>query len=105
MNHFTDKDGFNGIRSQPSWIFKASQPPASHHPVGAYFTTYEADEPHLAKKLFLPRSKLAYIFAFTESHPLSRLPGGRGRLGKIWFSPVDYLVPDSHRLGCGETGL
>lgn len=105
MNHFTDKSGYNGIRSNSTWRFVACQPPARRHPKGAYFTTYEKDEKHLAKKLFVPRRKLEYLFAFNDCGGLERLPGGRGRLGKIWYSPSDYLVEKQEQLGSGETGL
>ena len=59
MNHFTDKEAFNAIGSQPTWTFKAVQPRAEHHPVGAYFTDYEPTEPNLSKKIFVPVVKLA----------------------------------------------
>lgn len=105
MNHFTDTAGFNAIRSQPTWVFRAEQPRARHHPVGTYFTTYEPTEPNLSKKIFVPVAKLAYAFSFTPPSPLEPLPGGRGRLGRIFYSPTDYSVEKPFQLASGETGL
>jgi hypothetical protein len=98
MNHFTNKEGFDGIRSQPTWSFRASQPRAAHNPVGAYFTDYPPDEHNLAVKLFLPREKLHYIFAFSDRGNLLPLPGGRGRLKRIFYSPVTYEVDRSRQM-------
>jgi hypothetical protein len=36
--HYTDKSGWNGIRSQKVWRFEACRPQAIHRPIGAYFT-------------------------------------------------------------------
>ena len=105
MNHFTDKDGFNAIRSQPTWLFKAEQPRSPSSPVGAYFTTYEATEPNLSKKIFVPAVKLAFVFKFTPPTALVPLPGGRGRLKTIFYSPVDYPVDRAHQLEAIPTGL
>jgi hypothetical protein len=106
VNHFTDKEGYNAIRSQPDWLFKAVQPRAKQNPVGAYFTDYPPNEPNLAKKIFVPRDKLAFVFQFTPPSPLLSLPGNRGRLGRIFYSPVDYRVPeDSPNRQAGATGL
>lgn len=92
MNHFTNRDGFNGIDSQPDWPFRACQPLAPQNPAGAYFTTYPPDEPRLSVKIFVPKEKLAYLFAFTDLGDLKQLPGGRGRLRRIFYSPTDYIV-------------
>jgi len=102
MNHFTDLPGWNAIRSQRAWLFKASKPPGDH-PFGAYFTTLESGEPNLATKLRIPREKLGYVFSFKEREPtdLSPLPGGRGRF--IFFSPKDYEVEEARQLRSGET--
>ena len=104
MNHFTDRTGFNGIGSQPTWLFKAAQPLATHHPPGAYFTDYPPHEPNLAKKLFVPRSKLEYVFSFDPPTPLTPLPGGRGRLGRIFYSAHDYKVEPAYQRGVAPTG-
>jgi hypothetical protein len=37
MNHFTNRDGYNGIVAASPWLFRAGQPPGGH-PFGAYFT-------------------------------------------------------------------
>src|SRR5262245_24379670 len=103
MNHFTDKSGFDAIRSQEAWTFRAEQPRAQHHPVGAYFTTYDENEPNPSKKIFVPVAKLAYRFSFSPPTALKPLPGGRGRLRKIFYSPVDYVVLKEHQLLVGET--
>jgi hypothetical protein len=92
MNHFTNKEGFDGIRSQPTWVFKARQPRAAHQPVGAYFTDYPPTEPNLATKLFVPKEKLAFVFMFQDRKDLLPLPGNRGRLKRIFYSPTDYGV-------------
>jgi hypothetical protein len=36
--HYTDRDGWNAIRSQSVWRFKASQPNDPDRPAGCYFT-------------------------------------------------------------------
>ena len=105
MNHFTNKDGYNAIGSQPIWTFKAYQPLAKHHPVGAYFTTYPPTEPNLAKKLYVPKEKLSHMFSFSPPRDLVPLPGGRGRLERIFYSPTDYLVPGENQDGHGPTGI
>ena len=105
MNHFTDKTGYNAIRSQALWTFKAVQPRSPNNPVGAYFTTYEPEEPNLSKKIFVPVVKLAFVFKFNEPTPLLPIPGGRGRLGKIFYSPTDYDVDEEHKVEAKETGL
>jgi len=105
MNHFTDREGYNGIRSQPTWLFKAAQPPQTRHPVGAYFTTFGPDEPNLFKKLFIPNAKREFIFSFTPPVPLQLLDEKRGKVHQIYYSPADYSVPRSHQISHGPTGL
>ncbi|MBI4817406.1 MAG: hypothetical protein HY791_14185 [Deltaproteobacteria bacterium] len=105
MNHFTNKAGFNGIRSHPVWKFLALQPPPVTHPPGAYFTDYAATEPNLAKKLRIPREKLRYLFQFEPPTPLLPLPGGRGQFKRIFYSPNDYLVARDFQGYHGESGL
>jgi len=97
MNHFTDKTGYDGIRSQPRWFFRSSQPRARHQPAGAYFTTYEPNEPNLSIKIFVPRDKLQFLFSFQDTGDLLPLPGGRGRLGRIFYSPDDYRVDEARQ--------
>jgi hypothetical protein len=105
MNHFTNQGGYNAIGSQPTWNFKAYQPLARHHPVGAYFTTYPPTESNLAKKLYVSKGKLSYVFSFAPPQPLQPLPGGRGRLERIFFSPTDYPVPRENQDSHGPTGI
>jgi hypothetical protein len=105
MNHFTGRDGFNAIGSQPTWLFKAEQPRSPNSPVGAYFTTLEPNEPNLSKKIFVPVVKLAFVFKFKPPTELVPLPGGRGRLKTIFYSQVDYSVDQPYQLEAGPTGL
>jgi hypothetical protein len=104
MNHFTNKEGFDGIRSQPTWVFKARQPRAKHNPVGAYFTDYAPTEPNLATKLFVPKEKLAFVFMFQDRNDLLPLPGNRGRLKHVFYSPIDYVVTREGQEYHGPTG-
>lgn len=89
MLHYTDQEGWNAIRSQVDWLFRAYQPPGNH-PLGAYFTTLPPNTPNLAKKLRIPRRKLEFVFCFLRNDGLLQLPGGRGDY--VWYSPSDYLV-------------
>lgn len=102
MQHYTDKDGFDVIGSQPTWKFVAAKPPGDH-PFGAYFTTLGPDTPHLAKKLRIPRTKLAFRFEFTGEDGLEPLDGGRGAF--IRLSRVDYFVEQPRQIFKGETEL
>ena len=54
MLHYTNQNGWNSIRSQLNWLFRAQQPPGDH-PLGAYFTTLPPSTRNLAKKLRIPR--------------------------------------------------
>lgn len=106
VNHYTDKDGYNAISSQVDWTSLARQPKATHNPVGAYFTTYLPADGRLAQRLFVPRCKLAYRLGFTDVGDLLPLPGGRGRLRRIFYSPEDYPVAESRQdPSSGATGL
>jgi hypothetical protein len=89
LNHYTDKKGFNAIRSQPTWLFKAAQPPGDH-PFGAYFTPLPETTPLLARRLRISREKVAYIFSFHDSGDLKKLRGDRGEIS--YYSPKDYSV-------------
>jgi len=102
MNHFTDKDGYNGIRASSPWHFRASQPPVRlHHPFGAYFTTLPPHTKNLAKRLGIPKRKTEYIFSFDDIGDLTPLDNDRGEW--IFYSPVDYDV-DRKRQRLAETG-
>lgn len=102
VQHYTDKDGFHVIGSQPTWRFVAAQPPGDH-PFGTYFTTLGPDTLHLAKRLRIPRTKLGFRFEFTGQDGLEPLEGGRGAF--IFLSRVDYLVERPRQVFQGETGL
>jgi len=99
MNHFTDTRGYNGIRASPVWRFRAAQPPGEH-PYGAYFTTLSAKTPNLAKRLGIPKSKLEYLFAFTDDGDLTPLPGARGKV--VFYSATDYEVVPEQQTYCGK---
>jgi hypothetical protein len=102
LYHYTNSTGYNAIRSQPVWHFIALKP-AGDHPVGAYFTSLPPATKNLAKKLRIPRSKLAYMFIFVDMGDLTALDGDRGDW--IFYSPVDYDVNGDRQLGSGPTGL
>ena len=99
MAHYTDKNGFNGIASAPVWRFVADQPPAPQHPIGAYFTTLGRSTPLLAQRLRIPRSKIEYVFEFTDAGDLEALDGGRGVF--IFYSRTDYLVGEPRQTYAG----
>jgi len=89
--HYTDKDGFNGVRSAfPDWLFVASEPPPVGHPFGAYFTNLLPSNKQLAKKLRIPAVKTEYCYEFLDSGDLVPLHGNRGEY--IFYSPEDYRV-------------
>ena len=91
LNHFTNLQGYHGIRAAPTWRFRASQPPdPRHHPFGAYFTTLAPDTLKLAKRLGIPKSKIEYLFSFADLGDLRRVDSDRGEW--IFYSPTDYDV-------------
>ena len=100
MFHYTDLAGYNAIRAQPVWRFKACQPPGDH-PVGAYFTSYGRDTPNLARRLRIPKEKVEYFFEFQDAGDLQPLPGGRGK--RIFYSPKDYDVDSTRQIDSGPT--
>lgn len=104
--HYTDKDGWNAIRSQTTWRFEASQPRDPARPVGAYFTDIEPTEANLRtlhKRLRVPRIKQEYVFWFTGTEGLTQINDGRGRDRRIFFSPVDYEVARERQRYAGLT--
>lgn len=95
--HYTDRKGWNGIRSQKEWPFKASQPIDPDRPVGAYFTDIEPTEESLRtlfKRIRVPKVKQEFVFWFVGRENLTQLFDGRGRDKRIFFSPVDYHVAE-----------
>jgi hypothetical protein len=98
--HYTDKDGWNAIRSQPTWRFKASQPKDPDRPKGAHFTDIEPTETNLRtlyKRLQVPKGKQEYVFWFVGFDGLIQPNDGRGRDKRIYFSPVDYEVAEARQ--------
>lgn len=100
--HYTNTKGFNAIRPQPTWLFKASQPPGDH-PEGAYFTTLLPGTINLGKRIFVRgcRDKLEFVFHFSGDDGLKPLPGGRGEV--IFYSPKDYPVEPARQIAHGAT--
>jgi hypothetical protein len=107
--HYTDQEGWNGIRSQTEWPFKATQPQDRNRPIGAYFTDIEPTEENLRtlyKRIRVPKVKQEFVFWFEGRHDLTQLFGGRGRDRRIFFSSVDYHVPEPRQLyGNNTEGL
>lgn len=106
MFHYTDKSGWNAIRSQIDWLFKANQPSAPDRPKGAYFTDIEPSDQNfrvLYKKLRVPREKQEYVFQFTGTDGLTQLNNGTGRDKRIFFSAIDYEVAANRQQYNGET--
>ena len=100
MLHYTDQDGWNSIRSQFNWLFRAQKPPGNH-PLGAYFTTLPPTTRNLAARLRIPRIKCEFVFCFRRSDELLQLAGGRGDY--VWYSPSDYEVEKKFQDGNGQT--
>lgn len=93
--HFTDKRGWNAIRSQVIWTFRAAQPLAADRPFGAYFTDIGPTRESLRtlhKKLRIPRRKQEFVFQFAGADGLLQYNGGQGRDKHIYYSPTDYQV-------------
>lgn len=107
--HYTDKDGWNAIRSQPVWKFKASRPPDPARPLGVYFTDIPPTPSNLRtlhKRLRVPKVKQKFVFWFVDTHGLERLNEGRGRDKHILFSPIDYeVVPERQKYEGPAEGL
>jgi hypothetical protein len=99
QHHYTDKAGFNGIRSAKIWRFLASKPPCDH-PKGVYFTDLDEQTPRLAQRLRIPRAKLEYVFTFRDAGDLTRLEGGLGR--NIFYVTTDYEVDEERQTRHGE---
>lgn len=98
--HYTDTQGWNGIRSQKEWVFKVSQPKSVERPAGAYFTDIDPTEENLRtlyKRIRVPKTKQEFVFWFVERDGLIQLFKGRGRDKRIFFSPVDYEVVEERQ--------
>lgn len=107
--HYTDKQGWNGIHSQPTWCFKATQPRDPERPVDAYFTDITPTEVNLRtlyKRIRVPKVKQEFVFWFSGREGLLQHRGGRGRDKRIFYSPIDYDVAKSRqRYGNQTEGL
>lgn len=106
MFHYTDKTGWNAIRSQIDWLFKVSRPKDPDRPAGAYFTDLEPSTENLRvlhKKVRVPREKQEYVFQFKGADGLTQLNNGTGRDKRIFFSAVDYQVIKTRQEYEGET--
>lgn len=104
--HYTDRDGWNAIRAQVAWLFRALQPPSPERPVGAYFTDIrpsKASLRSLAIDLGIPKSKFEYVFEFTDLGDMVQLNDGRGRDQWIFLSDSDYQVTPERQLYSGLT--
>jgi HYD1 signature containing ADP-ribosyltransferase len=110
MFHYTDKPGWNAIRSQVTWRFMATQPKDPDRPIGAYFTDIEPTPGNvrlLHQKIRVPAVKQEFVFEFNGVEGLSQLNGGTGRDKRIFYSESDYLVSDDvykRKVYGGETG-
>jgi|SRR5580658_9465364 hypothetical protein len=102
VNHFTDLPGYNAIRAQPEWLFRAHDPPADH-PRGAYFTTLGPETRNLSIRLRIPKVKLAFVFSFSDAGDLKRIDGDRGTW--VFYSPADYRVVEDRQQTSGATRL
>lgn len=104
--HYTDKDGWNAIRAQTTWSFKASRPETPDRPLGACFTDIELSAETLRtlhKRLRIPKVKREYVFWFVGTDGLTWLLGGRGRDKRIFHSPIDYYVVEARQKYQGKT--
>jgi hypothetical protein len=87
--HYTDQSGWNAIRSQVDWTFKASQPPGDR-PFGVYFTTLRIDTPLFSKRTRIPVLKQAYVFSFVGREGLDERDEGKRPF--VLISTKDYVV-------------
>lgn len=107
--HYTDGDGWKGVRSQVDWLFKASKPPHPDRPFGVYFTDLDPLGDHrreLFKRIRVPSKKPPkqdYLFCFVGREGLVQLNGGRGRDRRIFFCEVDYKVAPPRKVYEGRT--
>ncbi len=100
--HYTNKKGYNAIRSGKNWLFKASQPPGNpkDHPFGAYFTHLEPGD-HRLPRLRIPKEKREFFFKMDiPEEQLKRIRGGRGEYSR--YSPEDIEVRPEQKMGHGE---
>src|SRR4051794_23456161 len=104
--HYTDRNGYNGIRANPVWFFRASKQRAAHLPFGAFFTTLELNKPTAAlffARTRIPREKRGFVFQFSDAGDLIPLDGDRGRF--VLYSRIDYSVAVDRQEHSGATGF
>lgn len=92
--HYTNKGGWDAIRSQKVWPFRAFQPNHDERPYGAYFTDLPPTAENLRtlyQRLRVPNEKKDYVFWFSERHGLMQIRNGRGRDKHIFYSPSTYI--------------
>lgn len=98
--HYTDKRGFNGIRSSNPYRVKTGE---SKNGAGPFFTTRSpADNtaPNAYKKLGITREKSQYVVEFEiERSRLERLKGDRGDFVFIIRGGVQIPRGDVHYIG------
>ena len=108
MFHYTDKDGWNAIRSPVDWRFEVRNPKDPSRPEGTYFTDIEPSEVNLRvlyKRIRVPREKQEYVFWFDGDEGLIQLNDGMGRDKRIFFSPIDYVVVPARQQYEGPTSV
>lgn len=104
--HYTDKDGYNGIKAQKQWHFLPAQPQARDRPKGVYFTDISPAPENLRtlfKRLRIPKVKQGYVFSFVGREGLTHLNKGRGRDRFILFSAEEYVVGELRQRYAGTT--
>ena len=105
MFHYTDKEGWNSIRSQTVWTFKVSQPKDPERPLGAYFTDIEPTVENLRtlhKRIRVPKIKQEYVFWFVGATGLKQLNNGLGRKSGSILVP---LITRSRKIGKSMVAL
>jgi len=100
MNHYTDRNGYNGIRAVSPWRFRAGRQRMKSKPYGAYFTTLIPTDANFVRRVRLPKAKRQFRFSFKDVGDLVPLPGPGGKW--VCYSPTDYLVSESRQLFCGR---
>jgi hypothetical protein len=101
MYHYTDKEGYNAVRANPTWRFRAHQPPKKENPVAAYFTTLSPATKLLAAKLRVGKGKIEFVFEFEDAGDLKRLNPDREL--HVFISPLDYNVERERQEYSGPT--
>lgn len=101
LHHFTNRVGYNAIRSQKTWTFKAKGQRADRLPDGTYFTPLWLNAPAFYPRTRVPNDKRGFHFSFDDVGDLKPFPGDRGQF--VLYSPVDYPVEPEPRRGTHGT--